>query len=189
MKLLEIFKGEKIQNRKIDISTYECNNTHVLVYGELKDSRLVPTYTVEGKPRDASMIHHMRICIKVALASLEIDEIEVELPVTPHDECAEMKESLDRIRGLSISPGFTSEVRRRVGGRKGCIHLTTLLLAMAPAVLQGYWVHMDRNPEQRELSGEHMEQFLVDSCYVWRREGALTEKIARAAGVTLDPKK
>ena len=189
MKLFEIFEGEKIQNRKIDISTYECNNTHILVYGELKDRRLVPTYTVEGKPRDASMIHHMRICIKVALASLEIDEIEVELPVTPHDECAEMKESLDRVRGLSISPGFTSKVRKRVGGRKGCIHLTTLLLAMAPAVLQGYWVRMDRHPEQRELSGEHMEQFLVDSCYVWRREGPLTQKIARAAGVEIDKKK
>jgi hypothetical protein len=96
-----------------------------------------------------------------------------------------VQHSLDSIKGLQLKRGFTSEVRKRVGGRKGCIHLTTLLLAMAPAALQGYWAQHDRKPEKRRVSEEMLEHYLIDPCRVWRREGPLVDHIAATAGIDL----
>lgn len=137
--------------------------------------------------RKAGIVHHMRICLKVDISSLTIADIEVELPATPKEECGELRKSLETIKGLTMTSGFTSNVKSRVGGRKGCIHLTTLLLTMAPAVLQGYWVHGDRDPKRRNISSEHMEKYLIDTCHVWRREGPLVKKIAGKLGITLPP--
>lgn len=178
-------QSEKIQGRSIEIASYACDDEHIIICGELQDRRRVPTYTVDNQPRPPGTVHRMRICMKVAVSTLAIEEIEAELPTAPHGECAEMVHTVEQITGLTLSPGFTAHVKRRIGGRKGCIHLTTLLLAMAPAALQGYWVHNDRNPDRRRLSGDHMEQYLIDSCRVWRRNGPLVQKIARAANVTV----
>ena len=188
MKLADLIEAnpcEKIQGRRIDITSYECDDTHIIVCGELHDRRLVPTYTIDNHQRPPASVHRMRICMKVTTRTMAIEEIEAELPAIPHDECADMHHTVEAIKGLTLSPGFTAEVKKRIGGRKGCIHLTTLLLAMAPAALQGYWVHNDRDPNRRRLTGEHLEQYLVDTCRVWRREGALVEKITRAAKVTM----
>lgn len=187
MKLLENCKADKIHSRNIDVTTYELDDKTILVYGELIDRRLVDTQGVEEGLRNAGIVHHMRICLKVDLSSLTIEDIEVELPATPKEECGELRKSLEAIKGLMVTSGFTSKVKSRVGGRKGCIHLTTLLLTMAPAVLQGYWVHGDRDPKRRNISGEHMEKYLIDTCYVWRREGPLVEKVAGKLGISLPP--
>ena len=188
MNRFNLDRDNKIQSRSIEIASYECDDEHIVVCGELRDRRLVQTYTLEGTPREPAAVHHMRICMKVAVRTLVIEEIAAELPRVPHDECAEMNRTLKEIKGFTLSRGFSSKVRKKLGGRSGCIHLTTLLLAMAPAALQGYWVHNDRNPERRKISREHLEHYLIDTCRPWRREGPLVEKIAAAAGIRLEEK-
>ena len=177
LKRIDADQDLKIQSRNIEITTYEWDDAHIVVCGELRDRRLVSTHTLDNKPRPPAVVHHMRICIKVAIRTLTVEEIEAELPQVPHEECAEMYKTLEGIQGMILSRGFSSKVKQKLGGTRGCIHLTTLLLAMAPAALQGYWVHNDRNPDQREVSGEHLEQYLIDTCHVWRREGPLVKKI------------
>jgi hypothetical protein len=61
-----------------------------------------------------------------------------ELNMKDKEICREMENSLDEIKGLNIAPGFTSKVKKIAGGIKGCVHLTTLLLSMALAAVQGY---------------------------------------------------
>ena len=184
---IEEHQSEKIQGRRIEITSYACDDDHIIICGELRDQRLVPTYTVANRPRPPGTVHRMRICMKVATSTLSITAIEAELPTVPHDECAELVDTVDAIKGLKLSRGFSAEVKKRIGGRNGCIHLMTLLLAMAPAALQGYWVNNDRDPKRRRLSGGHLEQYLIDSCRVWRREGSLVQEIANAANISLAP--
>jgi hypothetical protein len=175
----------KIQSRNIEISSYEYDDAHIVVCGELRDRRLVTTYGLDGMPKPAYTVHHMRIWMKVAISTLVIEDIEAELPQVPHEECVGMHKILAAIKGLTLSPGFTSKVKQKLGGSRGCIHLATLLLAMAPAALQGYWVHKDRNPAGRKISGAQLEQYLIDTCRVWRRGGPLAQKAAKLIGVTL----
>ena len=185
MKRITEGSGPEIQRRNIDITSTECGDTHIVVCGELSDQRLVPTTDLKGNPRKAGIVHRMRICMKVDTRTLAIDEIEADMRHFPHDECARMHRTVEDIRGLTLSPGFSSQVKKKLGGRNGCIHLTTLLLAMAPAALQGYWVHNDRKPERRRISGEHLEKYLVDTCRVWRSEGPLVKYVAEAADIDL----
>jgi hypothetical protein len=177
MKMLAQINTKKIHNRQIDITICTCDSDHLIVYGQLKDNRLVPTYSLSMERREPTTVHGMRIAMKVALKSLAIVAIETETPHIPHEECGPVKNCLEKIVGLQLKPGFSHNVRQRIGGPKGCIHLTTLLLAMAPAALQGYWTHNDRDPEKRKLTREQMDHYLVDTCYVWRREGPWLKKL------------
>jgi hypothetical protein len=72
-------------------------------------------------------------------------------------------------------------VKKITGGIKGCTHLTTLLLVMAPAAVQGYWSNMARKPFDGKLTRESMEKYLTDTCYTWRKDGPLMMKLENSA--------
>ncbi len=177
MSFLDLSKGEKIHNRNIDISTYECDDERIIIVGELVEKRLKPYYTVKGELHDPDTVHHMRIRMQVEVSTMTIKDIEVELIETPHEECPEVSNCLDGVKGLRIAPGFSSRVLKMVGGVAGCSHLTTLLLAMGPAAVQGYWVHRAQKPIEDGISVEMMEQYLVNTCHVWRDDGPLAQKV------------
>ena len=177
MSLFDQIQNEPIQNRQINISSHVYDEHHILVCGELHDRRLVTTYYFDGRRREADSVHRMRICMKIDTDTLTITELDTEMPCTPHSQCHETQQSLKAIVGSRLVPGFSAQVHKHVGGPKGCIHLTTLLLAMAPAALQGYWTQTDRDPKGRRVSKEHLDRYLVNSCYVWRKDGDLIKKV------------
>jgi hypothetical protein len=178
MQLLKQCQGDRIHNRNMDIITLHFDEDHILLVGELKERRIVDGFRISGERIQPGTYHHMKIALLVAISTLTIEAVEVQLPTTPHDDCAEMQASLEIIRGWTISPGFTSKIKRALGGVRGCVHLTTLLIAMAPAALQGYWVHKSRKSPPKDISSHEMEQYLVDTCYVWRKGGPLVRKLA-----------
>ena len=180
MGLMEQCEGERVHTRNISVATYGCGTDHILVEGILKDDRLKSHYLLSGEKRPPDTVHHMIVRILVDTRSLTITAVETEMPDTPHDTCIETRDSLNALVGLTIAPGFTSRVKKAVGGVKGCVHLTALLLTMAPAAVQGYWAHMARKPAADALSPRALEQYLIDTCRVWRRDGPLAAEAARA---------
>jgi hypothetical protein len=178
MSLADYCNDDSVHTRNISIATYGCENGGIVVKGELKDDRSVPHYTMEGERLPPGTIHHMIIRMRMDGATLTISEIEVSMPGTPHPDCIETRDSLDQLVGLAIAPGFTSRVKRAVGGVKGCVHLTALLLAMAPAALQGYWTHRGRRPDKEGPPIKEISRFLIDTCRVWRKGGPLAEKLS-----------
>lgn len=138
MKYVDTDKLEKIHNRNLDISSYFIDDEHVLITGEFKERNLITVYERSGEPIEPDVFHHMQIQLLVKISELKIVDIHAKIPGAPHDDvCREMENNLDKIKGLNIAPGFTSKVKKVAGGVKGCVHLTTLLLSMAPAALQG----------------------------------------------------
>lgn len=173
MGLLENYKNEAVHKRDIKISTFECDKGGIIVEGELIDNRLRTDFSPADEKRSTKTIHHMKIRMWIDGQPLKIKEIEAEMPGIPYKECAETCKSLDRIKGMSIVTGFTMKVKDILGGINGCAHLTALLIAMAPAAIQGYWSHYSRNLMNEKDSSDSMRKFLVDTCWVWRKEGAL----------------
>ena len=166
------YKGRKIHARNIEISTYEYDDENIVVEGELKEDALIAIY-ISGEKHQPHTVHNMIIRMLIECSSLTIKEINVEMPGIPYDECIETSNSLDMLKGLRISPGFTSKVKKSLKGNKRCVHLTTLLLAMAPAVMQGYWVFSARKPSGGGVSSGVIGNYLVDTCWVWRKDGPL----------------
>jgi hypothetical protein len=169
---------EKIHNRNLDISSYIVDDEHILISGEFKEKNLITVYERSGELIEPNVFHHMQIQLLVKVSELKIMDIKVKIPGAPHDNvCREMENSLDKIRGLSIAPGFTSKVKKIAGGIKGCVHLTTLLLSMAPAALQGYWIFRARDKDRKENSEFDIGEYLTDTCWAWRKNGSLAKDL------------
>ena len=164
---------QKIHTRQIDIATYEGTSDSIIVEGILRDERLLDSYRPTGDIHPPGTIHHMIIRIEVKGPQLVIEDIEVEMPTIPHDACIETLESLAPIKGMSIVSGFTAKVKDRVGGTKGCCHLLALLMAMAPAAVQGAWSAMAREPIDPKVYMPMALGRIKNTCWVWRQDGPL----------------
>jgi hypothetical protein len=171
-------KGKKIHTRNMEISTYEYDEKHIVVEGKLKEDILIPIY-ISGKKRQPHTIHHMVIQMFIECSSLTIKDIKVEMPGIPYDECMETTDSLDGVKGLKIAPGFTSKVIKILGENKRCLHLKTLLLAIAPTVMQGYWTFNARKPRGGVVSPDVLDNYLIDTCWVWRKDGSRSKHLMK----------
>ncbi len=177
MKYIEVDDLEKIHNRNLDISSHIVDDKHILITGELKEKNLITIYERSGERIEPNVFHHMQIQLLVKMSELKIVDLNVKIPSAPeNDVCREMENSLDAIKGLVIAPGFISKVKKLAGGIKGCVHLTTLLLSMAPAVLQGYWIFGAREKDRQEYSEFDIVEYLIDTCWAWRKDGPIVEK-------------
>ncbi len=177
MSVLDKKKGKKIYTRDINVATYEYDDNNIIVEGVLKDDRLCPTYTLLGRKQPSLTLHHMVVRMLVDSYSFIIKEIETEMPEAPEEECPETMKSLDKIKGMTISSGFSEAVRKKLKSTNGCSHFTALLLAMAPAALQGNFTKIAIKPFPEEVTFDVIKEFLGNSCYAWRIEGPLMKKI------------
>jgi len=50
---------------------------------------------------------------------------------------------------------------------------------MAPVALQGYWIFKARHKERRDDSIFEIEDYLIDTCRVWRKDGPLVAELKK----------
>ena len=176
---MKALRNEPIHTRTITITTYECDDDSIMVEGVLRDERKRGTYSMTAEDIfPPGVIHNLTIRILVKGNDLEIKDVDVEMTDVPREDCRETKASLNPLIGHSIAPGFTVWVKNTFGGPNGCTHLNALLLAMAPAAVQGYWTHKASKPIPLDsLESLPVSAYLIDTCWVWRREGPLVNKM------------
>ena len=177
MRSLKIDKAKKIHTRDIKIATFAYDDAHIIVEGELNDNRNIPNFGRKGDLYPPGNIHHMFIRLLIEIESIRIVQVEIEMPGVPHQECPETIASFAKIEGMRIAPGFTSKVRKIIGGPKGCAHLSGLMMAMASAALQGLWTYLARNHQQGEHINERANEYLIDTCWVWRQDGPYIRRL------------
>lgn len=186
--------GTKAHERRITVSTFEAGRDFVIVEGRLVDDRLNEYHLVTGEKRPPGEIHHMVVRLLVDATAFTIEDVEVELVRTPREECRELRESLEVIRGERIARGFSRRMRDLLGGTRGCTHLLTLLLDMGPAALQGIFSSRARNPiDAVSMLGDptRTEFFLatlLDTCRVWRKDGPAMKRLRRLIDASRDGK-
>jgi hypothetical protein len=171
MAKIETDRYEKIHTRRIEVASYDCGRDGIIVEGSLKDDRLKPIHRSDGKQVEPGRVHHMIVRMQVRGPNLTIEDIDVEMPTVPYEECRETLTSLEPVIGLQIASGFTNEVKDLVGGAKGCAHLVALLVSMASAAVQGAWTAVSRRPADPSGYRERAMEAIVDTCSVWRRDG------------------
>jgi len=170
---------QKIHTRRIDIATYERGYDSIVVEGVLTDERLTNSYRSLGETLPPGTVHHMVIRMEVRGPKLVIEDIEVEMPTVPMQECLETLDSLLPLKGLPIVAGFTNRVKDLVGGAKGCAHLVALIAAMAPAAVQGAWAAMTSKPRDPATFLPGAMERIKDTCRVWRSDGPMNQNIEK----------
>ncbi len=172
---------QKIHTRIIDVVIYACQDDAIVVEGQLKDDRLIDAYRSGGEVVRPGVLHNMIIRMKVRGPGLVIEDIHVEMPTVPNDVCLETRRSLEPVKGMSIVSGFTIKVKKLVGGAKGCAHLVALLMAMAPAAVQGAWTMATRRPNESKALKAYSLERLKNTCHVWRADGPAFAKYKQSA--------
>ncbi|PKN71265.1 MAG: hypothetical protein CVU54_02250 [Deltaproteobacteria bacterium HGW-Deltaproteobacteria-12] len=167
-------RGKKYHTRTIEASTYEYDEKRLVVEGCLTDQRIQESYLGTGEKKEPGILHQMIIHLLVNKATLEIEDLHVEMPCVPRRECLETINSLEQVKGLRIAGGFTLKVKALVGRGQGCSHLVALLTAMSASAVQGYAAYKLQNPAG--FSTE-MGLLLEDTCWAWRAEGELIKAL------------
>ena len=170
---------QKIHTRRIEIATYEGGTDAIVVQGVLTDERLATSYRPTGETLPPGTVHHMIIRMKIRGPKLVIEDIEVEMPTVPMQECRETLDALTPLKGLPIVSGFTNRVKDLVGGAKGCAHLVALITAMAPAAVQGAWAAMTSKPRDPATFLPGAMERIKDTCRVWRSDGPKFKNIEK----------
>ncbi len=173
-------KKELIHTRTISVNCYETDEERLVIEGYLTDERHFPyvLYAL-NKKRDAGLMHHMTLTMELTIPQLKILSIKTAMPVIPDAGCGDVKEAVQKLTGRRIQPGFTNEVKRIFGKASGCIHLTNLILTMSSAAVQGLWSYFSRSREGGvALSLPDTDgSMLLDSCYMWRKDGPFVKNI------------
>lgn len=179
MRYIDKTKNKKIHTRRIDIVTYEGDADSIIVEGVLTDERLVTSFNHTKESYPPGTVHHMVIRMKIRGPKLVIEDIDVEMPTVPRQECLEILNSLKPIKGIPIVSGFSLEVKNLVGGAKGCAHLVALLTAMAPAAVQGAWTALTLKPRDPKTYLPGTVDRIKDTCRVWRSDGPMMKDIQK----------
>jgi hypothetical protein len=162
--------------RSIRVEAAEDGERQIVVTGTLVDERPrggEKWFGVEG-PR---VIHQMQISLRVRHPDLVITEVEGGMEAHPYRICPDAVPSLQQLVGVSVRQGFTRAVNERLGRQRGCAHLTALIHAMAPVVVQAAGVAF-AGPDEPVVPDER-ELWVIDTCQAWREDGVL-HRLVRA---------
>ena len=176
-RMIEINRDKKIHGRQVRITTYEYDKESVVVEGRLTDNRFTKTYYFsDGQSRPPGIVHDLVIRMVVRGPALVIEDIDADMETVPRKDCREISDALKQVKGMKIWAGFTEKVKEKLGGAKGCTHLVALLLAMAPAAVQGAWSAVARRPVDPAKYSSAALGFLENTCWVWRSDGELMKE-------------
>ncbi len=172
--LRDIIKNRSnIHTRDICLSTYPHTDSQVLVHGELKDQRYTSVFDVTGMARAPGVVHHMSIALLIDPDPLTIIQAEAEMITVPMVECRSTLDLVNKLIGVEIKPGFSSQIRQIMGGNRGCTHLCGLVVAMGQEIVHG-WLTQRRSkksPIPIALENVKEKDFLIDSCRIWKKDG------------------
>ncbi len=174
-------KKERIHSRTITVNTYETDDSSLLVEGGLVDERFFPSfYYSRNEFLEPGIVHDIRVEMKVTLPRLEITEVRSKMGKTPIQDCIGVESSAEKIAGMRIKPGFSRDLKERLGGTAGCLHRTTLIYHMGAAAVQGMWAWYSRKRQDGSTrSLDYDPGILKNSCWLWREDGPFFEKVVK----------
>lgn len=165
---------ELVHSREISIRTFDLGNHSILVEGSLIDHQHRPwPNEASGEPK---LVHHMVIRLKIKGPEMLIEEAEATMPYHPKEECPVVLPWIRKLEGSRIAAGFSMKVKRIIGNIKGCAHLTSLVTAMGPSAVQGYWAAYGVESERMGLHDEAVKN-IINTCYLWREDGPLVKDL------------
>jgi hypothetical protein len=163
-----------LHRRALDVQVFARNDGLFDVEASLIDTKThdVP---LAGLPRKAGdPIHEMHLHLTVD-AQLTITAAASDTRWMPYaGACDEHGDAYARLVGLNLLKGFRQAVTERLGGTRGCTHITELCNILPTAVIQAMAGSVI---DTREGDGaDDAPPFQLDRCHALRRDGATVAK-------------
>ena len=125
-----------------------------------------------GRIEAGEPVHDISLRVTLDLDFLIHDVIAV-TDATPFNVCNETAEVMNRIKGLTVKPGWMREVRARIGGACGCTHLIEMLGPVATTAFQTmHWALEERAKKQDQRS----KPKILDTCHALASDGPIVKR-------------
>jgi hypothetical protein len=163
-------RRKRLHRRRIQVEGFEREDGLWDIEGYMCDTK---DYGFELRGRHlpaGAPLHEMRLRITIN-DQLEIVDAVAAMDAVPFwGTCETVAPDYHKLVGLRIAPGFKKAVNERLGGTKGCTHVSELLGPMATTAFQtlsGYR-RANGDPERRP--------FQLDGCRGWDSRGQLVRE-------------
>ena len=153
------------------------------IEGHMRDTKTYPFENAHrGIVEAGEAVHDMLLRITVDDDML-IHGAEAVTVAGPYTLCGDIAPDYEQLVGLRVGAGFHREVKKRLGGRAGCTHLSELLYPMATVCYQtayasknkarkDFGMPVDPPPQQGDKRPGH-----IDACHAMRDDGPLVKEI------------
>lgn len=146
------------------------------IEGHLKD---VKGYSFEsdwrGTVEAGQPVHDMWIRLTVD-ETLTIRGVEAAIDSGPHPICPDITPNFKVLEGVRIAPGWYNNVKKLLGGVKGCVHLVEMLGPMGTVAYQTLGPSRV-SARQDEAEGRTPKRpARIDTCHVFASDGEMVKK-------------
>lgn len=136
----------------------------------------IKTYAIDNDDRNGQIpagepIHEMWLRLTLDL-DLNILDAAASTEYAPFNHCHSISRAYQALIGLQIGPGWNRAVKDRLGGVKGCTHLTELLGPMATSAYQTMYEAL-RDHHQRQGH----TPFILDTCHSLSRTSPVVARV------------
>jgi len=158
---------DELHHRRYELHGYRRHDGLYDVEARMTDTKSQALTLQSGRVVAADEpIHDMWVRLVVD-EDLVVHDIVAATDSSPFDICPEATATLRTVIGLRIAAGWTNAIKLRLGGKKGCTHLTELLSPLATVAFQTLAPVRLAKPEIDEKTGRPRK---LDTCYAYASE-------------------
>lgn len=172
-------KRRLLHTRQVLCTGYERDDGLFDIEGCLLDTKGVDTEFIYGTVPANGVLHGMRILMTVD-RNMEIRHLEALSMQAPTPVCSHVNQAYAALVGVRIGPGFKKRVAERVGGVKGCTHLTELLGPMATTAIQTMAPVMQKRLRERAARDPDFKMpshWVIGTCHAYRPDGDAARRV------------
>lgn len=163
----------QLHRRALDVQVFAREDGLFDVEASLIDTKSHDVPLAGETRRAGDPIHEMHLHLTVD-ATLAITAATSETRWMPYaGACNEHGDAYARLVGLNLMQGFRQAVQERLGGTRGCTHLTELCQVLPTAVIQAMAGSVI---DTREGDADGNPPFQLDRCHALRRDGETVAK-------------
>ncbi len=166
-----------LHTREIKCTGYLRDDGLIDVEAELRDMSPDGTDLLFRMVSPGADIHHMQVQATLS-PDLVIQQISATMVTGATGMCPEITAAYGALKGLALRKGFRQEVKARVGGVRGCTHLTDLLGPMATTAMQSHFAQQRNLRNGRRPADEASlmpRPAVIGTCHTYRPDSPATE--------------
>lgn len=171
---------EHVHTRTIECRGYRREDGLWDIEGHMVDRK---TYSFENKWRgtvEAGVpVHEMWLRLTID-ETLVVRDAEAATDNAPYPTCAAITPNYKLLKGMRIAPGWNVQVRRALGGVKGCTHLVELSTPLATVAFQtlvGQLRNRAAAEPKKDSEGTPHKPMLLNSCHSYASDGPVAKEI------------
>ncbi len=159
-------------SRIIHIDAYAREDELWDIEARIQDFKSTDTHLASGVRPAGEPIHDLglRICINSVMDIVAVEAVSAANPYPGH--CNAITPDYTKLVGLNLLKQFRHEVGVRMGGNRGCTHLTELAQILPTAAVQAFAGHV---VSVNELGSEHVQNqqqpFQLNRCHALKLDG------------------